>query len=41
MGDMFWSIDWSGIFTPEHSLGELFVRATIMYFRIFGLLRLC
>ncbi len=40
MGDLFWSIDWSGIFTPENSLGELFVRATIMYFLIFGLLRL-
>ncbi|MBC8118722.1 MAG: DUF421 domain-containing protein [Burkholderiaceae bacterium] len=37
---MFWSIDWSGIFKPENSLGELFVRATIMYFVIFGLLRL-
>lgn len=39
MGDMFWSIDWNGIFTPENSLGELFVRATIMYFLIFVLLR--
>ncbi len=40
MGDMFWRIDWAGIFTPENSLGELFVRATIMYFVIFVLLRL-
>ncbi len=40
MGDTLWSIDWNGIFTPENSLGELFVRATIMYFVIFGLLRL-
>lgn len=40
MGDMFWSINWSGIFTPENALGELVVRATIMYFVIFVLLRL-
>lgn len=39
MGDMFWSIDWRGIVTPENSLVELFVRATIMYFVIFVLLR--
>ena len=39
MGEMFWSIDWHAIFSPENSLGELFVRATIMYFLIFGLLR--
>lgn len=40
MGDMFWSIDWEGIFTPTNSLIELVVRATIMYFVIFVLLRL-
>jgi uncharacterized membrane protein YcaP (DUF421 family) len=39
MGDMFWSIDWHGIFTPKHSLVELVVRGTIMYFVLFGLLR--
>ncbi len=39
MGDTFWSIDWHGIFTPTHSLLELVVRGTIMYFIIFGLLR--
>jgi len=36
---MLWSIDWHGIFTPTHSLVELAVRATIMYFVLFGLLR--
>jgi len=40
MGDIFWDIDWHGIFTPQTSLFELVVRATIMYFVIFGLLRL-
>lgn len=37
---MLWSIDWHGIFTPTNSLVELAVRATIMYFVLFGLLRL-
>lgn len=32
-------IDWQGIFIPTHSLLELAVRSTIMYFIIFGLLR--
>ena len=40
MGDIFWDIDWHGIFTPQTSVMELVVRATIMYFVIFGLLRL-
>ena len=40
MGDMFWNIDWEGIFTPTNSLMELVVRGTIMYFVLFGLLRL-
>ncbi|MEJ7686695.1 MAG: YetF domain-containing protein [Variovorax sp.] len=39
MGDMFWNIDWHGIFTPTNSLMELVVRGTIMYFVLFGLLR--
>ena len=39
MGDAFWRIDWPGIFTPRVSLVELVVRATIMYFVLFGLLR--
>lgn len=38
-GEMLWSIDWHGIFTPTNSLVELVVRATIMYFVLFGLLR--
>lgn len=38
-GGMLWSIDWQGIFTPTNSLVELVVRATIMYFVLFGLLR--
>ena len=39
MGETFWNVDWHGIFTPTSSLLELFVRATIMYFVVFGLLR--
>ncbi len=39
MGDLFLDIDWHGIFTPTHSLLELIVRATLMYFALFGLLR--
>ena len=37
---MLWSVDWHGIFAPTHSLVELVVRATLMYFIVFGLLRL-
>ncbi len=40
MGNPFWDIDWPGIFIPTTSLLELVVRATIMYFIVFGLLRL-
>jgi uncharacterized membrane protein YcaP (DUF421 family) len=32
-------IDWPGIFVPTHSLLEMAVRGTFMYFVIFGLLR--
>jgi uncharacterized membrane protein YcaP (DUF421 family) len=39
MGDLIGTIDWHGIFTPTVSLAELVVRASIMYFVIFGLLR--
>ncbi|RJF92209.1 DUF421 domain-containing protein [Noviherbaspirillum saxi] len=39
MGELFWSIDWHGIFTPKNSLMELVVRGTIMYLVLFGLLR--
>lgn len=41
MGEMFWNVDWYGVFTPTISLLELLVRGTIMYFVLFGLLRLC
>lgn len=40
MGDTLWDIDWRSVFTPTTSLLELIVRATIMYFVVFGLLRL-
>lgn len=40
MGEMFLAIDWDGIVTPQNSLAELFIRATIMYFFLFVLLRL-
>ena len=40
MDDRLWKIDWRGIFIPETSLLELVVRGTIMYFLLFGLLRL-
>ena len=39
MGSMFRGVDWHSIFTPENSLLELVVRGTIMYFVVFGLLR--
>jgi len=39
MGDMFWKIDWRGIFTPQNSLLEMVVRGTIMYFVLFVLMR--
>ncbi len=37
---MFWNIDWQAIFTPKNSLLEMIVRGTIMYFVLFGLIRL-
>ena len=37
---MLWNVDWHGLFTPTNSLLEMIVRGTIMYFVIFGLLRL-
>ena len=39
MGDLFLNVDWDGVFTPSISLLELIIRATIMYFVLFGLLR--
>lgn len=40
MGGVFGSIDWNAIFIPTVPLLELFVRGTIMYLVLFGLLRL-
>ncbi|MDQ3215403.1 MAG: DUF421 domain-containing protein [Pseudomonadota bacterium] len=40
MGEIFWNINWDSMFAPTNSLAELFVRATIMYFVLFVLLRL-
>ena len=40
MADIFWSIDWHSIFMPTISLAELVIRSTLMYFILFGLLRL-
>ncbi len=39
MGETFGRIDWNAIFIPTVPLLELFVRGTIMYLVIFGLLR--
>jgi uncharacterized membrane protein YcaP (DUF421 family) len=40
LGSMdFLKVDWQSVFTPQHSLLELFVRGTIMYLVIFVLLR--
>jgi uncharacterized membrane protein YcaP (DUF421 family) len=38
--DALLKVDWHAIFTPQHSLLELFLRGTIMYLVIFVLLRL-
>jgi uncharacterized membrane protein YcaP (DUF421 family) len=37
--DQLLNIDWDAIFSPQHSLLELFLRGTIMYLVIFVLLR--
>jgi len=37
---LLWTVDWAGMFTPERSLLEMFLRATIMYFAIVILLKL-
>lgn len=36
----FLNIDWHGMFMPASALAEIFVRGTLMYFVLFGLLRL-
>jgi uncharacterized membrane protein YcaP (DUF421 family) len=33
------SIDWDAMFTPEHTLAEIFLRGTIMYLVLFSILR--
>lgn len=33
-------VDWSGMFIPTHSALEMFLRATLMYFVVLGLMRL-
>jgi uncharacterized membrane protein YcaP (DUF421 family) len=39
MADWVWKIDWPGLFVPTHSLLEMFIRGTVMYLMIFGLMR--
>ncbi len=39
MGDLFWNIDWHGIFTPTYALSELVLRGTIMYLGLFAMMR--
>ena len=38
--DQLLKVDWQAIFSPQHSLLELFLRGTIMYLVIFVLLRI-
>lgn len=40
MESAIWSVDWADIFRPTHSVLEMIVRGTIMYFVIVGLLKL-
>jgi uncharacterized membrane protein YcaP (DUF421 family) len=40
VGELFGGVDWHAVFTPTVPLMELVVRGTIMYFVLFGLLRL-
>ena len=39
MGDLLWHIDWHAVMTPTHSVLEMALRGTVMYFVIFGLMR--
>jgi hypothetical protein len=32
------SVDWQAMFSPEHSLIEIFLRGTIMYIVLFSIL---
>ncbi len=40
LAEMFWTVDWRAIVTPNHSVLEMVVRGTIMYVMVFGFLRL-
>ncbi|MGY8905289.1 MAG: DUF421 domain-containing protein [Burkholderiales bacterium] len=40
MDELFWRVDWQGIFMPTHSVLELVIRASLMYAVIFLLMRL-
>jgi len=40
MAELFWSVDWHGLFSPKNSLLEMVLRGTVMYVVVFGLLRL-
>jgi uncharacterized membrane protein YcaP (DUF421 family) len=40
MGELLWNVDWRGLVTPTYSALEMMVRGTVMYFVIFGLMRL-
>lgn len=40
MDSSLWTVDWRGLFTPTHSVLEMMVRGTVMYFAIFGFMRL-
>ena len=39
MSDWVWAVDWHGLVAPTHSLFEMVIRGTVMYFIIFGLMR--
>lgn len=39
MGELFWTVDWGGMLRPTHSILEMVLRATIMYFMIVLLLK--
>jgi uncharacterized membrane protein YcaP (DUF421 family) len=38
--DSLWTIDWTDVFVPRHSLLELVLRGTLMYLVIFSMLRI-
>ena len=39
MGEFLWTIDWYAVLIPTHSVLEMVLRGTVMYFVIFGLMR--